>query len=309
MSSGFTGVRRLAAALTTTAALLVVVPAAPAQAAPAGPSGISAKGAILIDGSSGKVLWSKAADTSRQMASTTKIMTAMVVLDTKGVNLKRKVTIKKQYRSYVAAKGASTADLRTGDKVTVGQLLYALMLPSGCDAAYALADTFGSGKTTAARTSNFIAKMNSKAKSMHLKGTHYDSFDGISAKGKNYTTPRSLALLTKHALGNKTFRTVVSTTKTRQKVSNGRTYTWYNTNKLLGAYKGAIGVKTGTSTPAGPCLVFAAKRGDRMVIGVLLNDKANRFTDAAKVLDWTYGVKKTATTFAPRSLPAGAPTD
>ncbi|AXI78797.1 D-alanyl-D-alanine carboxypeptidase family protein [Peterkaempfera bronchialis] len=309
MRSGFTGIRRLAAAMTTAAALLVAVPAAPAQAA-TGPSGIGAKGAILLDASNGKALWSKSADTSRQMASTTKIMTAAVVLSTKGVNLNRQITIKKEYRSYVANKGASTADLRTGDKLTVSQLLYALLLPSGCDAAYALADNFGTGKTMAARTSDFIAKMNAKAKSLGLKGTHYDSFDGISSKGKNYTTPRSLALLTRYAMDNKTFRTVVASTKTSQKATNGRVYTWYNTNKLLGAYKGAVGVKTGTSTPAGPCLVFAANRNGRLVIGVLLNDSKDRFKDAATMLNWTYGVKKAATTtFVPRSLPKGAPTD
>ena len=309
MTSRFTGIRRLAAALTTATALLVAVPAAPAQAA-SGPSGISAKGAILINASSGKALWSKAGDTRRPMASTTKIMTAVVVLETKGVNLNRRITIKKQYRSYVAAKGASTADLRTGDKVTVSQLLYAMMLPSGCDAAYALADNFGTGRTMSARTANFISRMNTKARTLGLKNTHYDSFDGISPKGQTYTTPRSLALLTRHALGSKSFRTVVATTKTRQKATNGRTYTWYNTNKLLGSYKGTLGVKTGTSTPAGPCLVFAANRNGRTVIGVLLNDRANRFTDAAKVLNWTYGVKKSAiTTFVPRSLPMGVPTD
>lgn len=309
MRSGFTGIRRMAAAMTTAVALLAVVPATSAQAA-TGPSGIGARGAILIDASSGKALWGKYADTSRQMASTTKIMTAAVVVSTKGLNLDRRITIKKEYRSYVAAKGASTADLRTGDKLTVRQLLYAMMLPSGCDAAYALADNFGTGSTMAARTANFIGKMNAKAKALGLKGTHYDSFDGISPHGKTYTTPRSLALLTRYTMGSKTFRTVVATVKTTQKATNGRAYTWYNTNKLLGAYKGATGVKTGTNTPAGPCLVFAATRNGRSVIGVLLYDTNNRFTDAAKILNWTYGVKaSTTSTFVPRRLPAGVPTD
>ncbi|WP_377270142.1 D-alanyl-D-alanine carboxypeptidase family protein [Peterkaempfera sp. SMS 1(5)a] len=308
MRSGYTGIRRLAAALTTAAALLAVVPAASAQAA-TGPSGISARGAVLINATTGKALWGKGADTSRPMASTTKIMTATVVMTTKGLNLDRKITIKKEYRSYVAAKGASSADLRTGDKLTVRQLLYAMMLPSGCDAAYALADNFGTGKTIAARTANFISKMNAKAKALGLKGTHFDSFDGISPTGKNYITPRSLALLTRFALHSGNIRTIVATTKTRQKATNGRIYTWYNTNQLLGAYKGVTGVKTGTSTPSGPCLVFAATRNGRPVIGVLLYD-SSRFTDAAKILNWTYGVKASArSTFVPRRLPAGVPTD
>ncbi|MCD0482404.1 D-alanyl-D-alanine carboxypeptidase family protein [Streptacidiphilus sp. ASG 303] len=311
MRSGRTGVRRLAVALATAAATaLVAVPAAtPAQAA-GGPSGIGAKGAVLINSSDGKALWGISADTSRPMASTTKIMTATVVMTSKGLNLDRLVTIKKEYPAYVAAKGGSSADLRVGDRLTVRQLLYAMMLPSGCDAAMALADTFGTGTTVSARTKNFIARMNAKAVSLGLKGTHFDSFDGISSTGRNYTTPRSLALLARYAMTARTIRTVVGSTKTVQKATNGRTYTWYNTNKLLGAYSGAVGVKTGTSTPSGPCLVFSATRNGRTVVGVLLNDTNNRFTDAAKILNWTYGVTQSAgTTFVPRRLPAGVPTD
>ncbi|MGW7005849.1 D-alanyl-D-alanine carboxypeptidase family protein [Streptomyces sp. NPDC054933] len=314
--------RRLAAVLTTAAALLVTVPvAAPAQAtgapvtapAQANAPTVNAKGAIVINDSTGTPLWSKSAGTARPMASTTKIMTAVVVLETKGVNLNRLITVQQAYRDYVATHGASSADLRTGDKLTVRQLLYALMLPSGCDAAYALADNFGHGSTRAARTADFIAQMNAKATSLWLENTHYDSFDGIAANGATYTTPRSLAVLARHALDNDTFRAVVGSVHTLQKATNvNRTYTWYNTNGLLGAYKGAIGIKTGTSTPAGHCLVFAAERNQRIVVGVLLADD-NRFADAAKLLDWAYGntsgTRSATTTFVPRALPAGAPTD
>ncbi|MFI1970866.1 D-alanyl-D-alanine carboxypeptidase [Streptomyces cinnamoneus] len=294
------------AVVASTAAVAVALPATAAEAA-SGPSGVAAKGAFLLDSGADRTLWSKDADTRRQMASTTKIMTAVTVLDTRGVDLNKKVTIKQSYRDYVTRNGASTADLRTGDVMTVRQLLYGLMLPSGCDAAYALADTFGTGSTEAARTKSFIGKMNKTAADLGLKNTKYDSFDGISQAGNNYTTPRDSAKLARHALANGTFATVVKATATRQKAANvNRTYYWDNTNKLLGSYKGAIGIKTGTGTAAGPCLVFAAQRGKRTVVGVILNDPANRYPDAAKMLDWAFDTK---TTVKLRQLPPSAQKD
>ncbi|KAB1149407.1 D-alanyl-D-alanine carboxypeptidase [Streptomyces luteolifulvus] len=302
--------RRTAAVVATTGAVLAGgVLSAPAHAATA-PS-VSAKGAFMLDNATGSTLYSKYADTKRPMASTTKVMTARVVLSTPDLNLDRKVTIKQAYRDYVTAKGASTADLKTGDKVTVRQLLHAMMLPSGCDAAMALADTFGTGTTVSARTKSFISKMNSKAVALNLTNTHFDSFDGISTQNTNYTTPRDLAKLARSAMKYSTFRGIVKKTKTVQYATTStggtRTYTWYNTNKLLGSYSGAIGVKTGTNTPAGPCLVFAATRGDKTVIGVLLNDQY-RYTDAAKLMDYAFGTS-TATTMQLRTLPAGAQRD
>ncbi|MEV4440639.1 serine hydrolase [Streptomyces sp. NPDC049577] len=301
--SGGTAVRRWGAALTaSTAAVAVTLPTAPAHAAD-GPSGITAKGAYLLDSTADRPLWGKAADTRRQMASTTKVMTAVVVLD-EGVDLDRQIAIKQTYRDYVAREGASTADLRTGDMLTVRQLLYGLMLPSGCDAAYALADTFGDGTTERARTASFIAKMNVKAAELGLRDTHYGSFDGISADGNNYTTPRDLARLARYALGNDTLVTVMKSLSTQQKAKNvNRLYTWYNTNQLLGSYQGVMGVKTGSTSAAGPCLVFAARRAGRTVVGVVLDDRAGRYQDAAKMLDYAY---RTHTRFAPRRLPASA---
>jgi len=301
------GLGRAGAVVATAGAVLAAGPlVAPAQAA-SGPSGISAKGAFLLDSGPNKTLWSKAADTKREMASTTKIMAAAVVVTTKGVDLNRKITVKQAYRDYVARNGASTADLKTGDKLTVRQLLYGMMLPSGCDAAYALADAFGSGSTTSARTKSFISKMNKKAADLGMKNTKFDSFDGISTTGKNYSTPRDMAKLARHALANSALREVVKAPKTVQKATNGRTYTWYNTNKLLGSYKGVVGIKTGTGTKAGPCLVFAATRDKRTVVGVILNS-ANRYPDATKMLDWAFK-QKTPTRVTLRQLPPGAQQD
>ncbi|MFJ1912839.1 D-alanyl-D-alanine carboxypeptidase family protein [Streptomyces sp. NPDC088147] len=283
--------------------------ASPAQAA-AAPT-VSAKGGFLLNQATGATVYSKTADTRRQMASTTKIMTAAVVLSTKGVDLDRKVTVKQAYRDYVAKEGASTADLRTGDKLTVRQLLYATMLPSGCDAAYALADTFGTGSTNAARTKSFIAKMNAKATELKLKNTKFDSFDGISQGGQNYTTPRDLAKIAQYAMKYTNFRSTVKATsyKSTAPTSTGgkRTYTWYQTNQLLGSYNGAVGIKTGTGTAAGPCLVFAATRGSKTLVGVVLNG-SDRYKDAAKLLDYGFG-SSTAKTMKLRSLPSDAQRD
>ncbi|MFD1662771.1 D-alanyl-D-alanine carboxypeptidase family protein [Streptomyces caeni] len=288
-------VRRAAAAAVTTAAVLTagVLTAAPAQAVTK-PS-ITAEGGFVMNNATGKSLFTKAADTKLSTGSTTKIMTAKVVLSQPNLNLNAKVTIQKAYSDYVVAKNASQAHLIVGDKVTVRQLLYGLMLPSGCDAAYALADKFGSGSTRAARVKSFIGKMNSAAKSLKLKNTHFDSFDGIG-NGSNYSTPRDLTKIASSAMKNSTFRAVVKTKSTKQKVttkSGGyRYYNWSNTNPLLGTYSGAIGVKTGSGPEAKYCLVFAATRKGKTVIGTVLasTSVSNRTADAKKLLNYGFAV-------------------
>ncbi|MFF7653027.1 D-alanyl-D-alanine carboxypeptidase family protein [Streptomyces sp. NPDC007983] len=297
------------AAVASTVAVAIAVPVAVAQASPEPPK-VGAKGAYLLDTGSDEELMAKEADTRRPMASTTKIMAALVVLESKNVDLDKQITVKQDYRDYVTQTEASTADLQIGDKLTVNQLLYGMMLPSGCDAAMALADTFGTGDTVADRTKSFVSKMNAKAKDLGLTNTHYDSFDGVSASSDNYSTPRDMAELTQRAMENSTFQTVVKSVSTKQEApaANGRTryYSWDNTNRLLGSYKGAIGVKTGTTTPAGPCLVFAAERDGRTVVGVILNDATDRYPDAQKMLDFAYD---TDTQVKWRKLPKDAQRD
>ncbi|MFI5982621.1 D-alanyl-D-alanine carboxypeptidase family protein [Streptomyces sp. NPDC051555] len=283
--------RAACAASLTVGALFTV--STPAHAAATAAPPVSARGAILMNGATGAVLTSKAADTKRQMASTTKVMTAVVVATTAGLDLNRKVTVKQTYLDYVYREGASSASLKLGATPTVRQLLYAMLLPSGCDAAYALADTFGAGSTTAARRADFIAKMNAKAKALGMTNTVYDSFDGISPTGNNLTTPRDLATLTRYAMGNALFQSVVKTTS----YSSGGTSTlatWWNTNLLVRArptgygYPGATGVKTGTGTAAGKCLVFSVTRNGKTIIGVLLNDE-ERYADSMALSNWALG--------------------
>ncbi|MFF7211850.1 D-alanyl-D-alanine carboxypeptidase family protein [Streptomyces sp. NPDC008238] len=265
----------------------------PAQAATLAVPTIAAKGGYVMNNGTGKTLFTKAADTRRPTGSTTKIMTARVVLAQPHLNLDAKVTIQKAYSDYIVSKGASSARLIVGDKVTVRQLLYGLMLPSGCDAAYALADKFGTGSTRAARVKSFIGKMNSTAKSLGLKNTHFDSFDGIS-NGSNYSTPRDLTKLASSAMKYSTFRSVVKTKSTKQKVttkSGGyRTMSWTNTNTLLGSYSGTIGVKTGSGSLAKYCLVFAATRNGKTVIGAVLasSSATSRTSDATKLMNYSF---------------------
>ncbi|MEX2970333.1 MULTISPECIES: D-alanyl-D-alanine carboxypeptidase family protein [Streptomyces] len=296
MKIGIKGIRRVSAVVVTAGAVLTAGAfTAPAQAATLNTPTITAKGGFVMNNGTGSTLFTKAADTRLSTGSTTKIMTARVVLGQPNLNLDSKVTVQKAYSDYIVSKTASSAHLIVGDKVTVRQLLYGLMLPSGCDAAYALADKFGSGSTRAARVKSFIGKMNSTAKGLGLTNTHFDSFDGIGSGG-NYSTPRDLTKIASNAMKYSTFRTVVKTRSTKQKVttkSGGYRYmSWTNTNNLLGSYAGTIGVKTGSGPEAKYCLVFAATRGSKTVIGTVLasSSVANRTADAKKLMD--YGFKK-----------------
>ncbi|MCX5201004.1 serine hydrolase [Streptomyces sp. NBC_00237] len=263
-----------------------------AKAAPTAPKAptVTARGAFLMNAGTGKTLYAKAADTRLPTGSTTKIMTARVVLASKGLNLDSKVTVQKAYSDYIVKNTASSARLIVGDRVTVRQLLYGLMLPSGCDAAYALADTFGTGRTRDARVKSFISKMNASARSLGLKNTHFDSFDGGGGNG-NYSTARDLTKLAVSAMKNATFRTVVATRSTKQRTvtrSGGhRDMKWTNTNPLLSSYQGTLGIKTGSGPSAKYCLVFATKRGSKTLYGALLasSSDVNRAKDAGRLLD------------------------
>jgi serine-type D-Ala-D-Ala carboxypeptidase (penicillin-binding protein 5/6) len=292
--TGIKAIRRVSAVAVTAGAVLTAGAfAVPAQAATPAPPSIVAKGGYVMNNTTGTTYYTKAADTRRSTGSTTKIMTFQVVLRQKNLNLDSKITVQKAYSDYIVSKNASSAHLIVGDKLTVRQLLYGMMLPSGCDAAYALADKYGVGTTRAARVTQFIGQMNATAKSLGLKNTHFDSFDGIG-NGSNYSTPRDLTKLASNAMKYSAFRAVVKTRSTKQKVttkSGGYRYmSWTNTNTLLGTYTGMLGVKTGSGPSAGYCLVFAATRGTRTVIGTVLSSSSTtqRMTDAKKLMDYAF---------------------
>ncbi|WP_406406257.1 serine hydrolase [Streptomyces halstedii] len=255
---------------------------------------VAADNAFLLDardGSQERAMWAGArADESVAMASTTKIMTALVVLQHPEW-LDRQITVKQEYRDYVTENGASTADLQTGDKLTARQLLHAMLIPSGGDAAMALADSFGDGDTQEARIADFENQMNAQAQQLGLTGTHFDSFDGIS-HGDNRSTARDLAKLGQRAMLKPVFADIVKLEQfeTEAPAANGRTryYTWNTTNDLLSTYDGALGVKTGSGAEAGYSLVFAAERDNRTLVGAIVGADKEVFGDAAKILDWGF---------------------
>ena len=264
--------------------------ASPAAASPAlarAPRGVQAKGGALANAATGAVLWSRGAKTKLPMGSITKVMTAIVVL--RAGNLHRRVVVPKGVVPYDRKYDASNAGLRPGDYLTARELLEALLLPSGCDAAYALAKAYGPGWTA------FIAKMNSTAQAMGLKHTHFSNFDGLPwpTETSTYSTPRDLIALGRAAMGYPVLRSIVDQRTYRLAATpRHHAYVWRTTNMLLRDYPGAIGIKTGSTQAAGYCLLFEARENGHVLIGVVLHSSRNNdmasFADATKILDWGF---------------------
>jgi len=255
----------------------------------AAPAGVRALGAGLADAGSGRQLWGRDPGTKRPMGSVTKVMTALVVIE--AGNLGRKIRVPASAVSYVASHGASSAGLRAGDVLTARQLLGAMLLPSGCDAAYVLATAYGPGRAA------FVAKMNARARQLGLAKTHFANFDGLPypTARATHSTPADLIVLGRAAMALAAFRTTVDRRTYHLAGRNGHhAYTWHNTNALLGSYAGADGIKTGFTLAAGYCLLFEAHRGTSVLIGVVLHSTVtkpgDRFTDARRMLNWGFGV-------------------
>lgn len=267
---------------------------APILTARGTPPAVAASAAYLLDADTDHTLMDLHDEVRLPMASTTKIMTAILVLD-KG-NLNQIVTIHQDAFNEAANNDGSNAGLAIGDQIRMKDLLYALLLPSGDDAAIAIADTM-SGSVPA-----FVQQMNSYAHLLKLSNTHFINPDGLTyrlASGEpnpnHYTTASDLAQLAHYALQNPLFAQIVQSDEyVLPATSNHHGYDWRTTNNLLRSYAGAIGVKTGFTEEAGYCLVFAAYSNGHRLIGVLLHDgdslnQANqRFTDAATLLDWGF---------------------
>ncbi|MFI9836428.1 D-alanyl-D-alanine carboxypeptidase family protein [Nonomuraea sp. NPDC051941] len=257
---------------------LVVGVASPAAAADA--PEVGAKSAYLVD-SAGTIHFGKRETRRVPVASLVKVMTAYVVL--REARLNDTITITATDVKHATSNGATTAALKKGERLTVNDLLYGLMLPSGADAANALARRYGPGKTA------FVAKMNRAARALGLADTRYTNPDGLPTPGNGgYSTAVDQVKLAEKALDNSTFAAVTGTKVHKvAKTALHRAHTWRNSNKLLSRADGVLGVKTGYTRAAGYCLLFAGERGGKRVVGVLLGDQnERRFETAERLLDY-----------------------
>lgn len=237
---------------------------------------LNARAAVIYDRKTKEVIWGKNENEKKAMASTTKIMTAIVVLE-KG-NLSDVVTISKK----AANTGGSRLKINTNDKVSVLDLLYGLMLRSGNDAAVALAEYVGGS------IEGFAELMNKKATEIGLKNTHFVTPHGLD-NIEHYTTAYELAILTDYAMQNEKFSKIVNTKNTTISI-NGVARNIYNTNELLGTLNGVNGVKTGFTNNAGRCLVTSCTRKGNQIITVVLgcDTKKYRTSDSIKLIEYAF---------------------
>ena len=237
---------------------------------------LNSRRCVVYDRISGTMLYGKNEDVKGAMASTTKIMTATVILE--NANLDDEVIVS----SKAAGTGGSRLGLKKGDKITVRNLLYGLMLVSGNDAAVALAEHVGGG------VQGFGEMMNNKAKELGLTSTSFETPHGLDSSN-HYTTAYELAKLADYAMKNELFQKIVGTKSTTIYI-NGYPKQLNNTNELLGALNGVVGIKTGFTNGAGRCLVTETKRGDMDIIVVVLgaDTKNDRTKDSIKLIEYTY---------------------
>ena len=225
----------------------------------AGQPGVTAKGAILIEADSGDVLYAQNPDARLPMASTTKIMTALLVLE-KAQEENIHVTVTKE---MVAVEGTSMG-LLPGDSLSLTDLATGMLLASGNDAA-------NTGALAVAGTlEEFARLMNKKAAELGMKNSHFVTPSGLDADG-HYSTARDMAILAQTALKNQKFAEIAALKSKRIEMENNRILSVYNHNKLLSVYEGATGVKTGFTKKSGRCLVSSAQRNGVTMIAVTLS--------------------------------------
>ena len=237
---------------------------------------INSRAYVVIDRKSNTILIGKNENQKKKMASTTKIMTALVVIE--HCTLSDTVEISKKS----ASTGGSRLGLKTGDKITVYDLLYGLMMRSGNDAAVALAEHVASS------INNFANLMNEKAKTLGLTNTHFVTPHGLD-EDEHYTTAYELAILSNYAMNNEIFAKIVGT-KNYTITINGYSKNISNTNELLGNLTGVYGVKTGFTNGANRCLVTACKRNNMDIICVVLGADTKRFRtqDSIKLIEYAF---------------------
>lgn len=237
---------------------------------------VNSRSCVVLDRNSNKILYGKNEKNKVKMASTTKIMTAIVVIENH--SLDQTVEASKK----AAGTGGSRLGLKTGDKITIRDLLYGLMLCSGNDAAVCLAENVGGS------VAEFSNLMNAKAQELGLLNSHFESPHGLDSD-EHYTTAYELALLSDYALKNPTFLNIVGT-KNYTVTINGYPKTLSNTNELLGNLDGIYGIKTGFTNGANRCLVTACKRGNMDIICVVLGADTKKFRtqDSIKLIEYSF---------------------
>ena len=239
-------------------------------------SSINSRSCIVFDRNSKMILYGKNETKQVKMASTTKIMTSLIIIE--NCNLSETIEISKK----AASTGGSRLGLKTGDKITINDLLYGLMLCSGNDAAVALAEYAGGS------IQGFADLMNKKAIELGLTNTHYESPHGLDSDG-HYTTAYELAILSDYALKNEIFAKIVGT-KNYTATINGYPKNLSNTNELLGYLNGVYGIKTGFTNGANRCLVTACKRDNMDIICVVLGADTKKFRtqDSIKLIEYAF---------------------
>lgn len=247
----------------------------------------AAKAAVLINGDTGEIIYSQNNDERLPMASTTKIMTGLLLCEYG--NFDREITVTAE---MLRVEGSSMG-LLAGDKVTLHDLLYGLMLASGNDAANVIA------YTVSGSLEDFVALMNKKAKQLGLANTHFETPSGLDGE-THYTTALDLANLARFAMQNKDFAKAVSTKKAVLNYGNPPyRRSLINHNKILNYFEDSVGIKTGFTKKSGRCLVSAAKRDGKFVIAVTLNDP-NDWQDHCNMLEYGLG-KIIQTTVSPKN--------
>ena len=235
---------------------------------------------IVYDRISKSMIIGKNEDVKSAMASTTKIMTTIVILEK--ANLNEKVTVS----AKAGGTGGSRLGLKRGDKASVRDLLYGLMLRSGNDAAVALAEHVGGS------VKGFAELMNEKAIELGLTNTHFVTPHGLD-DANHYTTALELAKLTDYAMDNETFAKIVGKKSTTIYINN-QSRQINNTNELLGVLNGVVGVKTGFTNNAGRCLVTETKRNNMDIITIVLgaDTKKDRTKDSVNLIEYTFSKYK-----------------
>jgi len=257
------------------------------RTAPAAPT-VTSQAALLINPATNQVYFAQSADTERAMASTTKIMTTVVALSLAPLDQPLTVTA-----DVVPIDNgiSSVAGLRVGDVLTLRDVLYGLLLPSGDDAAVVIAHGIAGSQPA------YVALMNMEAGLLGLRETHFANVHGLDVPN-HYTSARDLLTLTEYAMRFSAFDQIVaSSTFGLPATAQHQAYAWTNTNLLLSSFAGATGVKTGFTGNAGSCLVFAARRGGHALLGVVLGEPSQpteqaRFTDAKALLNWGFGLEQ-----------------